>query len=342
MKIENLVRKNILNLRPYSSARSEFAGTEGVFLDANENPFGTLNRYPDPLQRVLKEKLSQIKNVPTSNVFIGNGSDEVIDLVLRIFCEPGTDSVLICPPTYGMYEVSANINNLKILEVPLTENFQLNIPAIWEAIDYEIIKPKVIFLCAPNNPTGNLLEKLEDIIPFFNGIVVLDEAYIDFCSSESLLPKLAQYPNLVISQTLSKAWGLAAARVGLAFASEEIISYFNKVKPPYNVSLLNQTAALSALNNLDLYVQNLKEIQFQKNFLIENLRLIPSIKKIYPSNANFILVEVENADEVYNELKENKIIIRNRNAVIKNCLRITIGTDTENQRLLSVFQLIAK
>ncbi len=239
--ISNLIRKNILSLKPYSSARDEYKSNQGIFLDANENPFGNLNRYPDPYQWRLKQILSSQKKVAIENILIGNGSDEIIDLVQRVFCQPAADKIIICPPTYGMYEVYANVNNVDIISIPLTEDFQLNSEAILAQ------KAKVLYLCSPNNPTGNSLQNLEYIIDNFNGIVFLDEAYIDFSEQPSLVSKINQYPNLIVSQTFSKARGLAAVRVGIAYASETIISVMNKVKPPYNISRLNQDAAVQSL-----------------------------------------------------------------------------------------------
>lgn len=326
--IEKFVRPNILALKPYSSARDEFSGSEGVFLDANENPFGTLNRYPDPHQKELKAALSMIKSVPVQQIFIGNGSDEIIDLTYRIFCEPGKDSAIICPPTYGMYEVSANINNIELIRIPLTDDFQLDIDEILSR------KAKIIFVCSPNNPTGNRLGNIEKLLDNFNGIVVVDEAYIDFCPEHSLRSKINEYPNLIVMQTFSKAWALAGVRVGIAFANEKIISLFDKTKPPYNVSLINQQAALKALSRVDEFNERLDTILQQKVYLAEELSKMEIIKKIYPSDANFLLVEVSDANRIYNELVEKKVIIRNRNSQVKNCVRITIGTPEENKKLL--------
>ncbi len=327
-EISQLIRPNILNLKPYSSARDEFKGNEGVFLDANENPFGDLNRYPDPHQKVLKSKLAQLKNISVENIFIGNGSDEVIDILFRIFCNPGNDKVIICPPTYGMYEVSANINDIEVIKIDLNTDFQLNIEDILKT------SAKMIFICSPNNPTGNILNNVELVLNNFQGIVVVDEAYIDFSNSESLINKLEKYPNLVVSQTFSKAWGLAAARIGIAYASQEIISFMNKVKPPYNVSKLNQEAAIEALTKVELFQKNKEIILEQREFLKAELLKLTCVKKIYPSDANFLLVEVTNADKIYNQLVEQKVVTRNRNSVVNNCIRISIGTKEENLKLL--------
>ena len=340
IKLKNIVRPNIWELKPYSSARDEFSGKEGIFLDANENPFGKLNRYPDPYQKELKEKLAELKGVNTKNIFVGNGSDEVIDLAFRIFCNPGFDKALTFSPTYGMYDVSANINNVELIKLPLNQSFQ---------IDLEKVKPylsdssiKLIFICSPNNPTGNLMNRsdVEFIINNFNGIVILDEAYIDFAKGESSINLINQYNNIIVSQTFSKAWGLAAARVGVAYANPEIISLYNKVKPPYNISELNQKAALKALNNMDKFQQNVATILNEKEQLKKALQQLDLIKKIYPSDANFLLVEVENADEVYTVLVNQKIITRNRNKQVNNCIRISVGTPKENNELITVLKNI--
>lgn len=331
--IYQLVRKNIQNLTPYSSARDEFKGNEAVFLDANENPFGELNRYPDPYQSQLKAKLSDSKNIPVSSIFVGNGSDEVIDLTVRIFCEPGHDQILICPPTYGMYEVTAAINDVGITEVPLTDDFQLNTPVILDKLTAENIK--VIFLCSPNNPTGNSLDELDVILNNFRGIVFVDEAYIDFSERESYLKKIAEFPNLIVSQTFSKARGLAGARVGVAFADKGIITLFNRVKPPYNVSQLNQQAALEALENNAVFEENLKTILSERDKLIDELDQLPLVRKCYPTDANFVLVQMDNATEIYNQLVEKKVITRNRSSVIPDTIRITVGTKEENKLLIN-------
>ncbi|MDD4400125.1 MAG: histidinol-phosphate transaminase [Dysgonamonadaceae bacterium] len=337
--LKSLVRPNIWSLSPYSSARDEFSGSEGIFLDANENPYGLLNRYPDPHQRVLKTNLSKKKNVPLQNIFIGNGSDEVIDLIYRIFAEPGKDSVIICPPTYGMYEVSANINGVNSIKVPLTNDFQLDIDALLNRIKNDQ-SVKIIFACSPNNPTGNVLNDLDTLLAKFNGIVVIDEAYIDFCPDKSYLNKIFEYPNLIVMQTFSKAWALAGARVGIAYAQKDIISLFDKTKPPYNVSKLNQEAAINALAHSNEFEERRISILEQRSWLIENLITLPSVRKIYPSDANFLLIEVSNADLIYNQLITNNVIVRNRNSQIKNCLRITIGTPEENQELIKAFNKI--
>jgi histidinol-phosphate aminotransferase len=334
--LEKLVRKNILALQPYSSARDEYKGKDAIFLDANENPFGELNRYPDPKQVELKKKLSKIKDIATGNIFVGNGSDEVIDLAYRIFCEPGKDKALTFTPTYGMYDVSAGINNVELVKIPLTEDFQIDFDATKDFLKDENLK--ILFICSPNNPTGNNIDNIERMIENFNGIVFIDEAYIDFSETESFIKKIEQYPNIIISQTFSKAWGHAAIRVGTAYASKEIIALYNKVKPPYNVSKLNQDAALEALLASDTFEENKKIILQERKKLIASLSLLPIVKKVYPSDANFILVEVDDANKLYEILVAEKLIIRNRNSVVKNCLRITVGSEEENERLFEVLK----
>ncbi|MBP6578160.1 MAG: histidinol-phosphate transaminase [Chryseobacterium sp.] len=338
--IKNLVRKNILSLKPYSSARDEFKGENGIFLDANENPFGKLNRYPDPTQRKIKERLSELNQISTENIFLGNGSDEVIDLAFRIFCEPKKDKVLTFSPTYGMYEVSANINNVELINLDLNNAFQ---------IDLETLKPyfednnlKIIFICSPNNPTGNSIQNIKYILENFHGIVFIDEAYIDFSPEETFRNQIENYPNLIVSQTFSKAWGMASVRVGIAYASKEIIKFYNKVKPPYNISQPNQDAILNTIDNakINQVSENINIILKEKKKLIENLGKLDLIKKIYPSDANFILVKVDNADSVYQELVEQNIIIRNRNSAVKDCLRITVGSPEENKKLIETLKSI--
>jgi histidinol-phosphate aminotransferase len=340
INIQNLVRKNILNLKPYSSARDEFQGKDGIFLDANENPFGELNRYPDPYQRRIKEKLSELNQISKENIFLGNGSDEVIDLAFRIFCEPGKDKVLAFSPTYGMYEVSANINDVELINLNLNEDFQIDLEALKPYLQDENFK--IIFICSPNNPTGNSIQNIKYILENFNGIVFIDEAYIDFSPEESFKNQIKNYPNLIVSQTFSKAWGMASVRVGIAYASEEIIKFYNKVKPPYNISQINQDAILNTLNNekINRVLENIKIILEEKKFLIENLEKLNLVKKIFPSDTNFILIEVDNADSVYQELVNQNVIIRNRNSVIKNCLRITVGSPEENKKLIKTLQNI--
>ncbi|WP_272022509.1 histidinol-phosphate transaminase [Olleya namhaensis] len=340
ININNLVRANIKALKPYSSARDEFKGTADVFLDANENPFGDLNRYPDPQKKGIKDKLSAIKKVATDQIFIGNGSDEVIDLAFRIFCEPGKDKVLTFTPTYGMYNVSANINNIEVIEQPLINDFQINLNQLQPYLDFEDVK--IIFICSPNNPTGNSLnpDDIEYILENFNGIVIVDEAYIDFSAQASFIKNIDKYDNLIVSQTFSKAWGLAGVRVGVAYASQAIITLYNRVKPPYNVSTLNQEAVLKSLNNLEEVTQNIDTILEERTKLKEALSKLAIVKKIYPTDSNFLLVEVEDANKTYQYLIEQKVIIRNRNTQVKNCIRITVGTPEENNTLIETLKLV--
>ncbi|MBE7685728.1 histidinol-phosphate transaminase [Tenacibaculum piscium] len=332
--LDKIVRPNIKKLKAYSSARDEFKGTAEVYLDANENPFGDLNRYPDPKQIKIKKRLSEIKKVAENQIFIGNGSDEVIDLAFRIFCEPSKDKAVTFSPTYGMYDVSAGINDVELIKQPLLHDFQINLNQLQPYLDMEDVK--IIFICSPNNPTGNCFddETIEYILENFNGIVLIDEAYIDFSSRASYSSKLEKYPNLIVSQTFSKAWGLAGVRVGVAYANRQVIDLYNKVKPPYNVSALNQEAVLKSLGNLDEFEINKNSIINEKETLINELKKIDFVKNIYPSEANFILIEVINANIIYNKLVSEKIIIRNRTTLIDNCLRITVGKSEENRKLI--------
>ena len=339
INIEKLVRKNILDLKPYSSARDEFSGAEGVFLDANENPFGSWNRYPDPYQKELKNEISKIKNTSSDSLFLGNGSDEVIDLLFRVFTNPGKDQALTFTPTYGMYEVAANINDIELLQIPLDENFQVSIDEnLQKTLQNEDLK--LIFICSPNNPTGNLIQKeaVDFILKNFGGIVVIDEAYIDFADQESWISQLEKHPNLLVMQTFSKYWGMAGLRVGMAFSNPEIISLLNKVKPPYNISSLNQEAVLKTLKNASEINKQLELILKQRELVISALNDLEMVKKIYPTDANFLLAEVDNANELYDYLVNEKVIIRNRNSVVKNCVRITIGTPEENKKLIETLQ----
>ncbi|MBP9070074.1 MAG: histidinol-phosphate transaminase [Bacteroidia bacterium] len=341
--LDNILRNNIKTLKKYSSARDEFKGKEGVFLDANENSFGSplkesYNRYPDPMQLDVKDKLSKIKGLPIQNIFLGNGSDEAIDILFRAFCEPAKDNVIICPPTYGMYEVSAGINDVNILKVPLLpETFQLNVDGILKAINKNT---KLIFFCCPNNPTGNGVKwnDIKTVLDNFSGIVVIDEAYINFAKYRSLIPELLNYPNLVILQTLSKAWGLAGLRIGMAFASEPIIDIFNKIKPPYNVNAVSQKLALEALDNIDQINNWIKEVVEERDKVSSELQKFPFVQKVYPSDANFILVKTTDPQNIYNYLVSKKVIVRDRSSVelCEGCLRITIGTKEENKNLLSL------
>jgi histidinol-phosphate aminotransferase len=342
-QLKELVRENIWKLKPYSCARDEFKGEAKAYLDANENPFNTLyNRYPDPLQWAVKEKIAELKYVKPSQIMLGVGSDEPIDLIFRVFCEPKTDNVVAINPTYGMYGVCADINNVEYRQVNLEADYSLNADKVLAAVDN---KTKVIFLCSPNNPTGNLLNtnEVEKILKGFDGIVVIDEAYIDFSDKASWLTKLNKYPQMVILQTFSKAWGLAAARCGMAFASEEIISFFNKVKYPYNINILTQKLILEKLEQVEIKNNWVKEILSQRAFMIEELKQLSIVEHIYPSDANFILVKVDDANLRYKQLVEKGIIVRNRNSVTlcENCLRITIGTAQDNKELLNALTSLA-
>ncbi len=339
--LENLVRDNIKKMTAYSSARHEFKGNANIYLDANENAFGSplpvnYHRYPDPLQWELKEKLSSIKGVPAENIFLGNGSDEAIDLLFRIFCTPGRDNVLIFPPTYGMYEVCAEMNDIAIKKIPLLENFQIDLEKIETAID---INTKLIFVCSPNNPTGNSINRndIEILLNNFDGLVIIDEAYINFAKQKTFIQELTEYPNLVILQTLSKAWGLAGLRLGMAFAGKPIIDYFNKVKYPYNINTATQQLAIEALNNISSINNWTKTTAEQKNWLIEEINKLEFSIIIYPSDANFILVKMNDARMIYEYLSQKGIIVRDRSKVIlcDDCLRITIGTPEENKKLVS-------
>lgn len=345
--LNSLLRDNIKRLVPYSSARDEFKGEASVFLDANENSYGSplstaYNRYPDPLQWKVKYRLADIKGVPPQNIFLGNGSDEAIDVLFRAFCRPGIDNVVLCPPTYGMYEVSANINDVTIRKATLTEDFQLDLPAIEAAIDENT---KLIFICSPNNPTANAInrEDIEVVLNNFHGIVVIDEAYINFSKQKTLIQELTEYPNLVILQTLSKAWGLAALRVGMAFASEDIINVFNKVKPPYNINQASQELALEALNNIDQVNAWIRETVLERDKLEFALKALPIVEKVYPSDANFLLAKTTDAKGIYNHLIEKGIVVRDRSKVelCVGCLRITVGTPAENVELINTLQAIA-
>ncbi|MEP6793882.1 MAG: histidinol-phosphate transaminase [Saprospiraceae bacterium] len=338
--IQQLVRKNIQSLVPYSSAREEYSSKEGIFLDANENPFGIYNRYPDPYQFALKQKLAELKSIDQNQIFLGSGSDEIIDLAYRIFCEPHKDKALTFSPTYGMYEVSANINAVELIKLPLSQEFQIDLNRLKPFLLDENLK--LIFICSPNNPTGNLFheEDIEFILHHFKGIVLIDEAYNDFSSQASFVKKIGAYPNLIVSQTFSKAWGLAGIRLGVAYMNPQVLEYYNKVKPPYNISSLTQHVALDALNKEAEYRLNINEILSEKERMVQELQSIRTVLKIYPSDANFLLVEVEDAIHLYNKLVGQQIVIRNRNTVVKNCVRITIGTALENQKLIKAIKEI--
>ncbi len=340
--LNSLIRENIRQLKPYSSARSEFSGEASIFLDANENSYGSplakwYNRYPDPMQWELKKKISAIKKVPPESILLGNGSDECIDLLIRAFCDPKKDNLIICPPTYGMYEVYAHINDVAIREVPLNTSFQLDLEGIENAITPDT---KLIFLCSPNNPSGNSLhrEDMEIVLNNFSGIVVVDEAYINFSRQRSLLAELLDYPNLVVMQTFSKAWGLAALRLGMNFSSTELIEILNKIKPPYNIGSAAQELALQALDQLETVNEMTREIVKERGSLARELEGVPFVEEVYPSDANFLLVKMAHANSVYHYLKQQGIIVRNRSQVLlcSDCLRITVGTSEQNKQLLKV------
>jgi len=342
--LNNIIRKNIKELVPYSSARDEFKGEASIFLDANENSYGSplnrnYNRYPDPLQWKIKKRLSEIKGVPPQNIFLGNGSDEAIDILFRAFCNPGIDNVITLPPTYGMYEVSANINDIEVRKVMLRPDYQLNMEGIAEAIDDHT---KIIFICSPNNPSGNSIDRqdIETILANFNGLVVIDEAYINYSRQKTFIQELTEYSNLIVLQTLSKAWGLAGLRIGMAFASEEIIEVFNKVKPPYNINEASQELALEALQNVDQINNWIKETVAEREKLVAELSALPVVLKIYPSDANFILVKTTDPRAIYGHLVEKGIIVRDRSKVelCEGSLRITIGTPQENTELLNALK----
>jgi histidinol-phosphate aminotransferase len=341
--IKPLIRQHLLNLKPYSSARDEYKGNEGIFLDANENALGSVasktlyNRYPDPHQWALKDKLATIKNNSAQNIFIGNGSDEPIDLLIRLLCNPAEDNVVICPPTYGMYAVSAAINNVQVKEVLLNEDFQLRTKEILSALTKNT---KIIFVCSPNNPTGNNINSadIELLLQNFKGIVVVDEAYIDFTAAPSFINKLQQFENLVVLQTFSKAWGLANLRVGVLYGNKVLIEYLDRIKPPYNVNGHSQQAALLALNNVQQKENYVHEINAETIILSNALQQFSFVKKTFHSDANFILTKVENANGLYDFLVANSIVVRNRSTqpLCENTLRITIGTKEENKKLLNV------
>ena len=341
MTLEQLCRKNIWELAPYSSARNEYAGREArVFLDANENPYNApYNRYPDPLQLELKDALSKVKGVPAENIFLGNGSDEPIDLVYRCFCNPGVDNVVAIEPTYGMYKVCADINDVEYRPVTLDEHYQVTADRLLAATDAHT---KLIWICSPNNPTGNALvrEEIAKVIETFEGLVVVDEAYSDFSAQQTFRSEVLKHPNLIVLNTMSKAWGCAAIRLGMAFASQEIISIFNKVKYPYNINQLTQRQALEALKDpfeVDKWVKILLE---ERSRMIEAFKLLPICEKVYPTDANFFLAKMTDAPKIYNYLVDKGIIVRNRHRVqlCQNCLRITIGTKTENGELIAALR----
>ncbi|KXX72046.1 histidinol-phosphate transaminase [Flammeovirga sp. SJP92] len=343
--IQSLLREHIRSMTPYSSARDEFedVSKDNIFLDANENPYGTAtgepyNRYPDPYQRAVKAKLSPIKNIPTDHIFLGNGSDEPIDLLFRAFVEPQKENVIILPPTYGMYKVSADLNNVEVREVALTAELDLDVEGILAKVDEHT---KIIFVCSPNNPTGGAVSanKIEQLLSNFEGLVIVDEAYVDFSSQPSFISKLSEYNNLIVLQTFSKAWGMAGLRLGMMFASSEIINVFNTIKPPYNINQLTQEKALEALDNVEKVEEMVRNMLAERARLEQALDKLSFVKNRYPSDANFILVQVEGADKMYNDLVEKGIVIRNRSKVLlcDQGLRISIGTEEENNKFLEEF-----
>ena len=343
MNLQRFVRPNIWNLKPYSSARDEFKGEASVYLDANENPYNApYNRYPDPMQWVVKEQIEKVKGVSRENILLGNGSDEPIDLVFRAFCEPGVENVVAIDPTYGMYQVCADINNIEYRKVRLSEDFQLDVDALLKATDQNT---KIIFLCSPNNPTGNAFPQTEivRVLDSFDGIVIVDEAYIDFSDKGTFLDDLERFPNLIVLQTFSKAWGSAAIRLGMAFASREIIAVLNKIKYPYNVNQLTQEQALKMLAKADQVKIWVNVLLNERETLVERLKQLPYVQKIYPSDANFVLVKVGDANGIYNKLVDKGIIVRNRHSVTlcEGSLRITVGTPEENKVLLDALTAVS-
>lgn len=332
--LKEYVRTNILNLAPYKCARNDNYEKQAILLNANENPFGNFNRYPDPWQTELKKVICKIKNIDISNLFLGNGSDEIIDIIYRTFANPSKDSVIICPPTYGMYEIYANINSVEVLKINLIDNIKLDINRIL------LTKAKLIFICSPNNPIGNNIEQIETVLNNFDGIVIIDEAYIDFSSKESYISKVNQFKNLIILQTFSKAYGIAGLRIGMAVANNETINLFNKIKPPYNISMINQKLAIMSLEKFDFIKHDINELIKDRGFLENELSKFKIVKKIYKSNANFLLVEFDNPDLILHKLIDNNILIRDRTMDIPNCLRISIGSKYEINKLLMVLKEI--
>ena len=342
MNILDLIRPNIKALKPYASARDEFKSTDNdmVFLDANENPFNNgLNRYPDPMHVKLKSMLSEIKNISINNILFGNGSDEILDLIIRMFCEPNQDNIIILPPTYGMYKVLADLNAVETIEIRLSENFQPRVKQILKASNSN---SKILFLCSPNNPSGNSFNiiDVEELLIKFKGIVVIDEAYIDFSERESWLNKLEEFPNLIITQTLSKAYGLAGIRFGICYASTKIISVLNTIKPPYNINELSQQKAIEQLSKLSKINIQVNTILKERDVLIKNLKTIDIINNIYPTDANFVLIKVDDANKRYNQLIKKGIVVRNRTnqPLCTNCLRISIGTEEDNKKLIKALK----
>jgi histidinol-phosphate aminotransferase len=333
--IQALIRPNVRGLKPYSSARDEFKGNASVWLDANENPVNNrLNRYPDPLQLELKKRIEALKGVPAANIFLGNGSDEAIDLLFRAFCQPGIDKVIICPPTYGMYQVSAGINDVEALSVPLNQDFQLDMPQLLPLLAQPAVK--MVFVCSPNNPTGNSIRTSDVILlaESFHGLVVVDEAYIDFSEQRSFSQEIKHHPNIVVLQTFSKAWGMAGIRLGMAFAHKEVIEVMNRIKPPYNVNVLTQRVALKKLQDTERFKQEVRMVLLERELLRQELSLLPIVTHIFPSDANFLLVRFIESRRVYEHLAAKGVVVRDRASVAEGCLRITIGTRTENRKLL--------
>ncbi|MEO1653048.1 MAG: histidinol-phosphate transaminase [Bacteroidota bacterium] len=342
--IYSLLRPNIRDLQPYSSARDEFSGKEGVFLDANENSWGsvteqTFNRYPDPLQWKVKDRIAQLEGLSPQEIFLGNGSDEVIDLMMRAFCEPGEDQIIVLPPTYGMYKVSASIQNVALESVQLKADLQIDKEKLWPLLTK---KHKLLFICSPNNPTGHLIqeEDTREVLEHFPGIVIIDEAYIDFIPEASKVSWIRNYPNLVVMKTFSKAWGLAGLRLGMGFAQKEIIEVLNRIKPPYNINSLTQEAAWQALEQPQKKATLVAEIVAAREKLRQALGQLELVQKIFPSVTNFLLVQFPNADALYDYLIHRKVIVRNRSrvALCDNCLRITVGTPPENQALIEALE----
>lgn len=338
--LNGLIRPHIRNIVPYSSARDEYSGRDGVFLDANENPYGSttgeaFNRYPDPYQKALKTKIGEIKGVSPEQIFMGNGSDEAIDLLFRAFCVPEQDEVVLLPPTYGMYQVSADINAINTRRVELTEDFQIDPESVKKVISG---RSKMIFICSPNNPTGNAIEpaRIEEVLKVFPGLVVIDEAYIDFSTEPSFISRLADYPNLVVLQTFSKAWGMASLRLGMAFASVEIIKVLNKIKPPYNINGLTQERALAALQLEESKHKMVADILAERTRMETELAQLAQVKEVIPSDANFLLIRVAEPNALYDYLVEHQVIVRNRSkvALCAGCLRITVGSKEENDLFL--------
>ena len=344
MNLDNLIRDNVKQMTAYSSARDEFnaENSDYLFLDANENPFSnSFNRYPDPYQKQLKSKIAEVKEIPENNIILGNGSDEILDLIFRAFCEPQIDEIITLPPTYGMYEVLANLNNVNVKTINLSQNFQIDVNSVLNSISPQT---KLIFICSPNNPSGNLLQinDIKNILNAFSGLVVLDEAYIDFSDSSSFISELNNFPNLIVTQTFSKALAHAGIRLGMCFASARIIDVLNKIKPPYNVNQLTQNKAIEVLNDFENYQFQIQILKSEREILTEKLKTISWIENVFPSEANFLLCRVDNANRRYQQLLKEKIVVRNRSNILlcRNCLRISVGTPAENQKLIQVLNTL--